>query len=159
MSKEGYFGRGCISDIRDGTQSRLIPLDGSTTYTSWADVYNTMRGIVDFESGNQSAPYVEVHAPDYDRTVNADRVDHPDHIAVGDAIHAAAPSRSWNLNWYQDYATQDRPVNLTQAQHDTKVASFYAYDNYFGKLGYGYNQFDASYQAWLWRTYVRRVTP
>jgi|GEM_PF-788919 len=159
MSMEGYNGRGCISDLRDGNRTTLAAIDGSTTYNGWADVYNTMRGIVDFESNNQSAPFVEVHAPDYDRTVNANRVDHPDHIVTGDAIHLAAASRSWNLNWYMDYAIKNQPTNLTQAQHDQKQSSFLGYDNYMGGLGYGRNQYDSDYINWLWRTYVRRVTP
>jgi hypothetical protein len=159
MSAEGFGGRGCIGDLRDGRRASLAAIDGSTTYTSWADFYNTLRGIVDFESNNQSAPYVEVDAPDYDRTVNANRVDHPDHIATGDAVHAAAGSRSWNLTWYADYNTRNLPINLSQTAHDTKRSAFYAYDGYMGSAGYGYNQFDTEYQDWLWRTYTRVQTP
>jgi LmbE family N-acetylglucosaminyl deacetylase len=155
MSMEGYNGRGCLSDLRDGGRSTLPAIDGSTTYTSWTDLANTMRGIVDFESNNQSAPYVQVNAPDYDRTVNVVRVDHPDHIATADAVQAAAASRTWDITWYQDYGTKTRAINLTQAQHDQKAASFLAYDNYMGNAGYGRNQYDSDYQNWLWRTYFR----
>ena len=122
---------------------------------SWTDFYTTLRGIVDFESNNQSASYVEVHAPDYDRTVNADRVDHPDNLATADAVYAASRTRKWNLDWYMDYQTLSHPVNLTQSAHDMKRDAFYANDNYMGAAGLGRTQYDADYQAWLWRTYSR----
>src|SRR6266496_4277289 len=152
-SGEGYSGRGSMGMLRDGQQATLTALDGSTTYTSWTDLYTTIRAIIDYESNNQAAPFVEVHAPEYDRTVNPN--DHPDHLATADAVHAAAGTRSWNLAWYVDYQTKNLAVNLTQAQHDLKQAVFYAYDNFMGAGGYGREQWESDYQAWLWRTYVR----
>ena len=153
MSSEGYAGRGCMGDLRDGFQSTLVALDGSATYTSWADLTATLRGIVDYESNNQSAPFVEVHSPDYDRVAN--KPNHPDHLATADLVLAASGPRSWNISWYIDYATQTLPVNLSQAAHDLKRDVFYAYDNYMGAAGLGRNQFESEYQAWLWRTYFR----
>src|SRR5438132_1539125 len=87
-SGEGYSGRGSMAMLRDGQQATLAALDGSTTYTSWTDFYTTIRAIVDYESNNQAAPFVEVHAPEYDRTANPN--DHPDHLATADAVHATA---------------------------------------------------------------------
>jgi len=154
MSSEGYFGRGCLGDLRDGTRSTLVALDGSTTYTSWADLTATMRGVVDLEGNNQGAPYVEVNAPDYDRVAN--KPNHPDHLSSADLVRAAATGRTWTTFWYIDYQTQYMPINLTQAQHDIKRDAFYAYDNYMGAAGLGRNQFESDYQAWLWRTYYRQ---
>jgi hypothetical protein len=155
MNGSGYFGRGCLGDLRDGTRSALVALDSSTTYTSWTDLTTTMRGIVAFESSGQRAPHVEVHAPDYNRTVNSDHMDNPDHIATGDAVRAATAGRRWNLNWYVDYNTKSMPINVSQSLHDIKLKAFYAYDNYMGAAGLGRNQYEADYQAWLWRTYYR----
>ena len=149
----GFQGRGSMAMLRDGDQATLTAIDGSTTYTSWADFTATIRGIVDLESGGQSAPFVQVHSPDYDRTIN--RGDHTDHLATADAVHAAAATRNWNLAFYIDYWTQNLQANLTQAQRNTKVASFYAYDGYMGSRGYGYERYDTQYQAWLSSTYVR----
>ena len=153
-SGEGFGGRGSMNQLRDGQRSTLAALDGSTTYTSWADLTNTMRAIVDMESSNGSAPAVEVHAPEYDRTANSG--DHPDHLSTGDLIRAASASRVWNLNWYVGYNTRYRAINLSQAAHDTKRDAFYAYDYTVGRGGYGYSQFEQEYQDWLWRTYARR---
>lgn len=152
-SGEGYGGRGSMAMLRDGAQASLTAIDGSTTYTSWTDLHTTIRAIVDYESSNQSAPFVEVHAPEYDRATNIG--DHPDHLATADAVRAAAATRSWNLAWYLDYQTKNLAVNLTQAAHDSKQLSYYAYDNFMGAGGYGRGQWDPDVQAWLWRTYVR----
>ena len=156
-SGEGFAGHGSMSYLRDGVISSLVALDGSTTYTSWADLAATVRGIIDLEGGNLSAPYVEVHAPETNRTLNPHS--HADHLATGDVLQAAAASRSWNISWYVDYQTQFMPVNLTQAAHDLKQLSFYAYDNYMGVRGLGRSQWESDYQAWLWRTYYRVTTP
>ena len=153
MNGEGYFGRGCLSDLRDGFQATLTALDGSTTYTSWTDLVTTLRAIVDYESNNQTAPFVEVNAPDYDRVAN--RPTHPDNWPTADMVLAASGPRSWNISWYIDYNTMNLPVNLSQAQHDIKQAAYYAYDNYMGAAGLGRGQYEPEYQAWLWRTYFR----
>jgi LmbE family N-acetylglucosaminyl deacetylase len=152
-----FNGRGTLNMLRDGASSSLAAIDGSGTYASWADVTTTIGRIVDFESNNASAPLVEVHAPETNRTTN--RNDHADHLAVGDAVLAASGSHSWNLNWYVDYQTSNLAINLTQAVHNRKQLAFYAYDGYMGSRGYGYERYDQLYQDWLWRTYVRRQTP
>ena len=152
-SGEGYGTRGSMAMLRDGNQASLAAIDGSTTYTSWTDLWSTIRAIVDYEGANQSAPFVTVHAPEFNRTTNPG--DHPDHLATADAVNAAAGSRNWNLSWYVDYQTQNMAVNLNQAAHDSKQLSFYAYDNMMGAGGYGRGQFESDVQAWLWRTYPR----
>jgi LmbE family N-acetylglucosaminyl deacetylase len=155
-SGEGFGGRGSMSLLRDGGIATLTAMDGSTQYNTWADLTSTIGAIVDLESSNASAPAVVVNAPEYDRVANAG--DHPDHLATADLVQAASLSRSWNLNWYEGYRTQFLTVNLTQAQHDIKVTAFYGYDNTMGRGGYGFSQYEAPYQAWLWRDYSRSIT-
>ena len=149
----GFQGRGSLAQLRDGVQPTITAVDGSTTYTSWDDFTATIRGIVDLEGAGQGAPFVSVNAPDYDRTLN--RGDHSDHLATADAVQAAASARSWNLTWYIDYWTQNLAANLSTADRNTKVQSFYAYDGYMGSRGYGYERYDTQYQAWLSATYFR----
>jgi hypothetical protein len=155
-SGEGFAGRGSMSQLRDGYRSSLTTLDSSTTYTSWGDLYATVGAIVDVETRNGTGPAVTVEAPEYDRSVNSS--DHPDHLATADLVHSASLSHSWNSAWYLGYVTQNMAVNLTQAAHDIKQSAFYAYDYTVAQGGYGYARYDSSYQAWLWRTYVRRVS-
>ncbi|HEY5021256.1 MAG TPA: fibronectin type III domain-containing protein [Gemmatimonadaceae bacterium] len=154
-SGEGFGGRGSMPLLRDGGIATLTAMDGSTHYNTWADLTNTVGAIVDLESSNASAPAVEVNAPEYDRVANAG--DHPDHLATADLVQAASLSRSWNLNWYVGYRAQFLTVNLTQAQHDIKMSAFYGYDNTMGHGGYGFSQYEAPYQAWLWRDYSRSI--
>lgn len=153
-SGDGFQGRGSLAYLRDAVVSSVYELTFNERYT-WADVINTVRAVVDLESASQSAPMVEIHAPDPDRTINPG--DHSDHWAVGDALVAAAATRSWNFDWYVQYGTQFMPVNLAQPAHDVKQNIFVAYDNVMGRGGFGYLQYDPAYQAWLWRTYLRRV--
>ena len=149
----GFLGRGSLAMLRDGAQASLTAIDGSATYSSWADLTNTIRAIIDLEGAGQAAPYVDVHSPDYDRTLNPR--DHSDNYATGDLLHDAAATRSWNISWYVDYDISNRAINLTQAAHDIKRLAFYAYDNYMGSRGLGREQYDQLYQDWLWRTYYR----
>lgn len=149
------FGFGSLMRLRDqGTA--LSARDGSTTYTSWADFYGTIGGIVDQEAAGVTAPYLTVNAPDYDRILNP--ADHQDHWATGDAVRAASSGRSWNLAWYVDYATESRSANLGDQAHATKYAEFNAYDQTMVAAGYASLINTYSYPAWLWRTYFRTET-
>lgn len=148
------YGHGSLKTLRDqGTATKTI--DNSTTYTSWADLYNTVGAIVDLEFDNQSAPNVQVHTQEYDRVLDPN--DHSDHNATGDAVKATATSHVWNISWYVDYDTEHRPINLTAAQHATKLPAFYACNNVMLDAGYNSDVNDPEYQAWVWRTYFRQT--
>jgi hypothetical protein len=143
--------------LRDGGISSLTAIDNSTTYTSWSDFTSTLGAIIDLESGSLGGPYVVVHAPEFNRTTNPN--DHPDHLATADAMALASASHTWSMTWHVDYQIETLAVNLAQAAHDQKVLSFYGYDNYMGVAGYGRNQYESNYQAWLWRDYFRSTGP
>lgn len=151
----GGYGYGSLDGLRDAdTDTRAV--DGSTTYTSWADFTATLRGIIDSEGSNQGAPYVAVHAPDHDRAINPG--DHSDHFATADAVGVAASGRSWDLLWYVDYATASLPVNLSEADIAVKDAEFLAYDRVVGVKYESYAGNDA-YADWRRRTYLRAAGP
>lgn len=146
------FGRGSLARLRDnGTPTAAI--DGSTTYSSWSDLTATLRMLIDVESDGQSAPYVQVHAPDYDRALNTG--DHADNFATADALKAAMTGRTWTMAWYVDYQSSNLAINLTTAQHNLKQKVFLAYDRVVVAAGYGSDASDPTVQAWLWRTYSR----
>ena len=149
------FGLGTIMKLRDQA-TPTAAIDGSTTYTTWSDLYNTVGAIVDLEFDGQGGPYVKVHAQDYDKALNPN--DHPDHTASGDAVKAAANAgHTWDLFYYVDYDTENRAVNITDAQHSQKLTEFTAYDKTMVSAGYASLLSDKDYQAWLWRTYFRTV--
>jgi LmbE family N-acetylglucosaminyl deacetylase len=149
------FGLGTIMKLRDRA-TPTAAIDGSTTYNTWSDLYNTIGAIVDLEFDGQGGPYVKVHAQDIDRALNPN--DHPDHTATGDAVTAAANAgHTWDLFYYVDYDTEYRAVNLTDAQHSQKLTEFTAYDRTMVSAGYSSLLGDNEYKAWLWRTYFRTV--
>jgi titin len=149
------FGLGTIMKLRDRA-TPTAAIDGSTTYNTWSDLYNTIGAIVDLEFDGQGSPYVKVHAQDFDTALDPN--DHPDHNATGDAVNAAANAgHAWDLSYYVSYDTENRAVNLTDAQHSQKLAQFTAYDNTMVAAGFATLLTDKEYQAWLWRTYFRSV--
>ncbi|HET9982566.1 MAG TPA: PIG-L family deacetylase [Longimicrobiales bacterium] len=154
-SRDGLgHGRGSLPLLRDrGTPATA--LDGSATYRSWRDLYETVGAIVDAESAPSNLP--TVHAPDTGRSLNP--ADHPDHWAAGDAVAAAAAARSWQLRWSVDYHTHSLPSNLGAARHAAKVRVFGAYDDVMRSAGFESYRDAGNYRKWLWRTYVRGDPP
>lgn len=150
------YGYGSLATLRDqGIATRAI--DGSTTYSSWADFGATLRQVMATESAGQAADAIVVHAPDFDRTINPN--DHPDNSATGDAVRLAVQGLGYTLTWYVDYRTSSLPVNLTQAEYDTKARVFNAYDSVMVARGYAADGGDPEVQRWLWRTYFRVSSP
>src|SRR4051812_2101310 len=148
---QGY-GFGSMSRLRD-LAAPTTTIDGSATYVSWADFVATLRAIVLAETVNASGSAIEVHSPDYDRTINPG--DHPDNFATADAARAAAQSMGWTFAWYTDFQTINMPANVTGASLTTKQAVWTAYDNAMVAAGFNSGATDAAIQAWLQRTYFR----
>jgi hypothetical protein len=147
------YGLGSLTNLRNGTP--VQPVDGSTTYTNWADFYTTIGAIVDLEFDGQSSPYVKIHAQEYDKTL--DPRDHPDHNATGDAVRTIAASHLWDLEYFIGYDTENRAINITTPQHTQKLNVWTAYDNTMVAGGYASDVGDAEYQSWVWRTYTRTI--
>jgi hypothetical protein len=127
----GVYGR--LQQLReDGTD--VTTVDGTTTYTTWADFTTTVQGIIDLEAGGASASGVAVHAPDHSRTANPD--DHSDHYATADVVRAAAAGRAWDLAWFVDYDTDTRAANLGTADYAVKQKEFRVYDSVMVARGY-----------------------
>ncbi len=135
---DGYpaTGNESLSQLRDAGKP-VAAVDGSTTYTSWADFWGTLEAIVDAEraAASEAAP-LQIHAPDYSGADNADPAcaerpgfnpcDHPDHKAVGDAVRAFA-SGTYERVWWVGYDAQTRPENLDGEPFRQKGATFFGY--------------------------------
>ena len=139
-----------LEQLRD--QGPTSAIDGSTTYASFADLYQTIGAIVDHEAAGQTAPVVTVHASEYDRS----RIDfdHPDHIANGDAVKAASATHTWNLAWYLGYDTQHNAANLPGTDFQNKLREFAGYDNVIQDAGFP-SEFSDFVQTLIARTYFR----
>jgi LmbE family N-acetylglucosaminyl deacetylase len=146
------FGFGSVERIRDNGET-INSIDNSTDYETYEDLSKTIAGVIDLEFDAESAPYVNVNAQDYDRTLNP--TDHPDHYAVGELIDAASAWHSWNTTYYVGYDVQTRPGNLTDAQHAIKSAEFQAHEAAVVAAGFSSHVGDPQYETWLLRTYSR----
>jgi hypothetical protein len=125
-----------LSRLRDGGKP-VSAVDNSTTYRSWTDFWQTLRAIMEHErSGVPAGTHPWVHAPDYagvdnshqdcDARASCNRCDHPDHVAVGEALREFV-SGTYNRAWWVGYDTQNRPENLTGAEFARKGEVFFAY--------------------------------
>ncbi|HXO84923.1 MAG TPA: fibronectin type III domain-containing protein, partial [Gemmatimonadales bacterium] len=123
---QGY-GLGSLALLRTGGVASLTAIDGTTTYTSWADVLATMQALVASETAGQADIDVAVHVHDWD--VNLNGGDHSDHRTTGDLMREAAVGRAWNLFWYIGYGSVFYDPNLTPAEYDIKGGTIVAYDN------------------------------
>jgi hypothetical protein len=139
-----------LGRLQAGTITTLPAVDGSTTYTGWDDVVDTLRAIVTDNRGTSANPWINTSDPD--PTLNPG--DHPDHYAVASAVRAFAGEEGLNRLWWVSYDVQNRPANLSGYALDIK---------YFLFRLYGWMVFDATGtppndQEWAWwgpRSYGR----
>jgi len=101
-------------------QAESIPslptVDGSTTYTEWSDLVDTLRSIITREGGATPHPWVNTSDPD--RGLNPR--DHRDHYAVADAVAAFAEADGLNRVWWVSYGVGNKPDNLAGYALDIK---------------------------------------
>jgi hypothetical protein len=105
----------------------LAAVDGSTTYTGWADFVQTLRAILDTETEASSSEHPWVNAPDYNPKDSPS--DHQDHIATGQALREFVTldsrySRVWWVGY--DVKTRDPNVSGDNLVHKKKLFDAYA---------------------------------
>jgi hypothetical protein len=92
-----------------GAIPKISAIDGSAIYFGWADLVETLRGILLYEA--HSSPDVWINVPDTDPIINPG--DHPDHIYTGIAmLDAIAPLPCVNAALFAGYVSSTMPVNL-----------------------------------------------
>jgi hypothetical protein len=109
----GYPSNGGASlrKLAAGTISSVDAVDGSTTYSSWSDLCDTVRAICAHErqSGGTVAPWI--NASDPDRSINPG--DHADHYAVGEAVSSFAAPDGYRIAWWVSDNVGLRSANLS----------------------------------------------
>jgi len=123
---QGY-GFGSLNLLRTGGVATLSAVNGTATYTSWADLVATMQAMMAAEAAGQADIDVAVHVHDYDLWLNGG--DHSDHRTTGDLMRAASVGHAWNLFWYVGYPRVFYDPNLTPEQYATKWETIVAYDD------------------------------
>jgi LmbE family N-acetylglucosaminyl deacetylase len=149
------FGFGSLSILRD-SGTPLSAVDGTTTYTSWADLAATLQALITAEGGTLSAPNLAVRTSEWNRTHNGG--DHADHLATGDLVRAASVGRLWVLFWYMGYQNLFREPNVFGSEYDQKWAAFLAYDqSFFQSMGETLIG-NSHAEEWIRRTIYRTET-
>jgi hypothetical protein len=139
-SGKGYpaYNRESLNQLRD-SGNPVTAVDKSTRYRSWKDFWQTLQAIADHERSQvPAAPHPTISAPDYFGADNSfvdcasrdscNRCDHPDHIAVGEALRQFVAG-TYDRTWWVGYDSQKRPENLDGDGFDGKGEVFFAYAN------------------------------
>jgi|GEM_PF-381965 len=142
-----------LQKLYNGSITSISAIDGTTTYSSLADLENTLKSIVQIEStGN-----IKFNLADNDDSINPD--DHSDHIyssiIMGDVANIIG---GVTLNLYSEYDTAIRTVNIfnndlmINAGTWGATASGISDNNFF-------STWDNDHNVWLYRQYFRTVPP
>jgi len=137
-SGKGYpaYQNESLSELRDRGKP-VSAVDKSTTYRSWKDFWQTIQAIAEYERSRVPAVlHPKINAPDYFGADNSDascksqdacnRCDHPDHIAVGQALRQFVAG-IYDRVWWVGYYSQTRPENLNGEDFSGKGEVFFAY--------------------------------
>lgn len=102
----GYAGDNfeSLARFRTGAVSTITTVDGSTTYTSYADLAKTLQTLL-----NQWAPG-RINLAEMERTINPGI--HSDHYEAGRLTLAAFNNGATGFRFWQDYNTALQPPNL-----------------------------------------------
>ncbi|WP_424362411.1 hypothetical protein [Methylocystis parvus] len=123
---DGYMGDGTpatgnqsLLKLRASQISVMDAIDGSTSYTSWTDLVNTVQAIVKSEATGIGTVVINTHDPN--ETINPGG--HSDHYATGAAMQAVATAIPCiTSNYYTDDANLSRPQNLTTVYSNMQSA-------------------------------------
>jgi hypothetical protein len=122
---KGYpvTGNQSLAQLRSGAGT-ITAIDKSTTYESWADLWQTLQATVAYEKAQANAAVAVVNAPDYDIRCNPG--DHTDHLTTGNAVRMFVAAEADRV-WFVGYDTKNRPVNLGSPEVSSKFNIFLAY--------------------------------
>ena len=133
----------------------ISAVDGSATYTSWADVVSTVGSLI---SESSASRIVTVHTSDPSVAVNPH--DHFDHRMAGLLVADSRKKNRWNVLYYVGYALATRAANRSGEQVRQKTTLFLAYDKVMTQANAkwsAYTERPAFYSECLLRTYSRRI--
>lgn len=146
----------------EGLRTNSIPIDaidGSSSYSGWADVCATLKAILDEHKAASTNPRPYVNAPDYDTILNPEP--NSDHTAAGFAVLAATPL-GFNRAWWVGYDIGERPENLDATSVAIKRGLQQAYTGRIltetTEAGTPYDDWAGAgsiYEAWIKRSYFR----
>ncbi|UOQ74073.1 PIG-L family deacetylase [Hymenobacter cellulosilyticus] len=137
----------------DQFHRRPLPLrtiDGTTTYTNWADLQATVRAIIVAES--HGARNFRLNALDPDVRYNPE--DHPDHRNAGSIAVEACHGLKARIKLFQGYATGLYPENLTEEEKLNESALFALAASASTEAGYE-NTWEYWHKGFIGKNYYR----
>lgn len=143
----GFAGTGnaSLARLRNRQISTLRAVDGSTTYTSWADLVSTLTTIVRTQAVGTQNVWLNTHDPN----TSANPGDHSDHWTTGFAAAAIQPALPCvNMAYHTGYATSGL-VNMDIADIANKTGTFANYASGMAERSYPGRAFDDLHKSWI----------
>lgn len=136
-----------------GSIPEISAIDGSAIYLGWADLVETLRGILLYEA--HDSPDVWINVPDTNPLINPN--DHPDHTYTGLAmLDAIAPLRCVNSALFTGYVSATMPTNLGTSEMMLQTA-LWAVTTAALADSYQLSTWDPGHNSFLGRQYFRTV--
>ncbi|MDC8000175.1 discoidin domain-containing protein [Aequorivita todarodis] len=149
----GYSGTNdqSLQKLYNGSIPSISAIDGTATYSSLADLENTLKSIVQTESiGN-----IKFNLADHDASINPD--DHSDHVHSSLIMQDVANSIGGvTLNLYSEYDTAIRPVNVFNNDFMVNAGTWGATASGISDNSF-FSTWDNDHNVWLYRQYFRTV--
>lgn len=140
--------------LKNGEIRSIRAVDGSATYTSWADLVKTLTTIVKTQAAGSPNVWLDTHEID----PVASPGDHSDHLATGLAVAAIQPSLPCvNLAHHVGYANSGL-VNLDLDDIENRAATFANYASGQAEKGYPGVIWEPTHKSWL-AGMVMRLAP
>lgn len=146
-----------LRKLRTKRISSITAIDGSATYSGWADLFDTMKALIGADSADSGTT---LHTNDPNIIVNPH--DHFDHRMAGLLVADLRKKTRWNAMYYVGYALATRADNRSTKQAREKTALFLAYDREMqlvNKAWSAYEEHPVFYSECMLRTYARRAHP
>lgn len=157
LNGDGFPSTGSQSlQLLKTSNKKITAVDNSTTYTSWADLTNTIKAIINTEKITGRTGWVysaslnitnNSNPPNPTYNIN----DHSDHYysatAVRDAV-SAAPEAWVGIYEFVDYYSSALPANLSPTAHEN-ASIIFAHGALGITLAEYRNEFTVDHQIWL----------
>jgi hypothetical protein len=144
-----------LDHLRTGASTETRAIDGSARYVGWSDFVATLEAVIRSELVPGSD--VNLHIAELDEKRNPG--DHFDHRAVAFAMEeVAARIPCARVSRHEEYATRDRPVNVTGTDYLVDVGTWAATASGLSDLHAG-STWEPGHNVWLGRDYQRSQEP
>jgi hypothetical protein len=149
---EGFSNTGyqSLQRLNNRNIKSISSIDGLTKYTSWSDLTNTIKSIINIEKGADNQVWIYTASLDNSSNPN----DHSDHIYSSKAAQTAVSNLPWvGIIEFVDYQSSALSGNLNLYNHQNAAAIFGLF--VWGLIESKYpGTFEATHKSWLPMDYL-----